>query len=407
MNAVSVATAQDPTTRALEQISDMGRQVEVAIAAVARNSLVDFENSLWHQEMLCETLKRSVLLLRDSVQNDEARARLSDALTALYKLNRTYESLMLQSSHTAAVLHDLCARYSGQCRLRSCVKPARSSVRCNDVGLNGSLSIAENALSAQKGGLATTNNNISNVNTPGYSREVVSLTSQALVDGNTSIGDGVLYDGYSSVRDNILNLAINSKTSDQASLTAQNASLTQVNQAFSGTTTGIGADMNTLFSALSALSTTPTDTSARQSVLNAAIQLANDFHQGAASLSSAANGGNQLVVSTVAQINQLSKQIATLNVQLAQVESSGQDGGGTGRSARRSDDAACGADRSLGCADGVAADADDSVRVAAGGGCDRRIRCRWLWAATVKRMCSMPRATTSRQSSAAERSAVP
>jgi len=113
MNAIAVTPVPDPTLRALEQISDMSRQVEVAIAAVARNSLVDFENSLWHQEMLCETLKRSVVMLRDSVQNDEAKALLSQALTELFKLNRTYESLVLQSSHTAAVLHDLCGRYSG------------------------------------------------------------------------------------------------------------------------------------------------------------------------------------------------------------------------------------------------------------------------------------------------------
>jgi flagellar hook-associated protein 1 FlgK len=155
----------------------------------------------------------------------------------------------------------------------------------------------------------------------------VSLTSQVQISGGASIGDGVFYGGYTSVRDNILGLAINGKTSDQASLTAQNASLTPVNQAFSGTTTGIGADMNALFSALSALSTTPTDASARQSALSDASQLANDFHEGAATLSSAASGANQQVVSTVAQINQLTKQIATLNQQLAQVESSGQDGG--------------------------------------------------------------------------------
>jgi hypothetical protein len=128
MNAASAVSAPDPTSRALEQISDMSRQVEVAIAAVARNSLVDFENSLWHQEMLCETLKRSVVLLRDSVQNDEARARLSEALGALFKLNRTYESLMLQSSHTAAVLHDLCARYSGVVPI-ALVRPT-SSFQC-------------------------------------------------------------------------------------------------------------------------------------------------------------------------------------------------------------------------------------------------------------------------------------
>ena len=44
------------------------------------------------------------------------------------------------------------------------------------IGLNGSLSIAENSLAAQYAGIAVANNNIANANTAGYSRQVVSLT---------------------------------------------------------------------------------------------------------------------------------------------------------------------------------------------------------------------------------------
>jgi flagellar hook-associated protein 1 FlgK len=195
------------------------------------------------------------------------------------------------------------------------------------IGLNGTLSIATEALGAQTAGLEITNNNIANANTPGYMRQVVSLSSAATVQNGASVDDGVSYDGYQSVRDNVLQLAINSATSDQASLTAQNTLLTQINSAFSGTSTGIGASISTLFSDLSSLSTNPADSSARQAVLSDAGELADSFHQGAAALASASSSANQQVTSTVAQINQILGQIATLNGQLASATTGGQDGG--------------------------------------------------------------------------------
>ncbi len=195
------------------------------------------------------------------------------------------------------------------------------------LSLNGALSIASKALQAQYAGLAVTNNNIANVNTPGYSRQILSLSADAMTQNGVSVDMGVEYTGYTSVRDSVLNTAINDKTSSQASLTAQNTLTTQINTAFSSTTSGIGSSLSGLFSSISALSTTPSDGSLRQAVLTAANQLANAFHQGASALSTASSNANQQVTSAVAQVNQLTAQIASLNRQLAAVQS-GTDGGG-------------------------------------------------------------------------------
>jgi flagellar hook-associated protein 1 len=195
------------------------------------------------------------------------------------------------------------------------------------IGLNGALSIATEALGAQTAGLEITNNNIANANTPGYSRQIVSLSSAASIQNGTSVDEGVTYDGFTSVRDEVLNTSINAATSSQSSLTAQNTLLTQLNSAFSGTTSGIGASISTLFSDLSALSTDPSDPSGRQTVLGDANQLVTDFHQGAAALSSAASAANQQVSSTVSEINGLTQQIANLNAQLASTSANEQGGG--------------------------------------------------------------------------------
>ena len=195
------------------------------------------------------------------------------------------------------------------------------------IGLNSSLSIATEALGAQTAALEVASNNIANANTPGYSRQIVSLSSAALVQSGTTVDEGVSYGGFTSVRDAVLSMAINAATSDQGSLTAQNALLTQINSAFSGTTTGIGASLSTLFSDLSALSTNPSDSAARQTVLSDANALAGAFHQGAAALSNASAAANQQVSSAVAQVNELSQQIASLNGQIATAEANGGDGG--------------------------------------------------------------------------------
>jgi len=195
------------------------------------------------------------------------------------------------------------------------------------IGLNGSLSIATEALGAQTAALEVASNNIANANTPGYSRQVVSLSSAALVQNGTTIDEGVSYQGFTSVRDTVLGMAINGATSEQGSLSAQSALLTQINSAFSGTTTGIGASLSTLFSDLSALSTNPSDPSARQTVLNDAKALADAFHQGAAAISAASSAANQQVSSAVAEVNELSQQIAALNGEIATTDANGGDGG--------------------------------------------------------------------------------
>ena len=195
------------------------------------------------------------------------------------------------------------------------------------IGLGSSLSIATEALGAQTAALEVASNNIANANTPGYSRQVVSLSSAALVQNGSSVDEGVSYKGFTSVRDAVLGMAVNAATSQQGSLTAQNALLSQINTAFSGATTGIGASLSTLFSDLSALSTNPTDSSARQTVLSDANALADAFHQGATALSNASSVANQQVSAAVAQVNDLSQQIAILNGQISSAEANGDDGG--------------------------------------------------------------------------------
>lgn len=193
--------------------------------------------------------------------------------------------------------------------------------------LNSIMSIALSGLDADTGALAVTSNNIANSDTPGYTREVVNLTaSQPVAEGNVQMGTGVTLQGFQSVRDEVLQSQINDQTQQANASLAQSNAMQQVQTTFSGTTTGIGADMTAFFNSISQLSTNPADTSLRQAVLGNATSLVDDFHSSSNAISTLQTGLDETVPKSVNEINQLSTQIATLNQQIASLPAS-QDPG--------------------------------------------------------------------------------
>ncbi len=193
------------------------------------------------------------------------------------------------------------------------------------MNLNATLSTAVQALMASTAGIQVTNNNISNANTAGYSRESVVLASAP--PDSSGVGTGVLVEGYQSVRDELLQGQIVQQTQSQGSANAQLSTLQQVQTVFASSTSDIGSQMSTLFSSLSSLSTDPSSTTLRQAVMTAGQNLATSFNRASSSLTSLQTSLNSQVTQDVSQINQLSQQIAALNPQIAQQTASGQDAG--------------------------------------------------------------------------------
>ena len=197
-------------------------------------------------------------------------------------------------------------------------------------GLNTSLSIAVQALQAEQGALSVTTNNIANVNTPGYSRQVAVLNeAPTFQESGVTFGNGVTLQQFQSVRDELLQLRLYEQTQQQGNSQTQFNSLSQIEGIFADPTQGVGGALSAFFNTLSQLSTNPTDANARQAVLTSANNLANSFHQAVSSLNSIGTGLDQSVPQTVDQINRLTSQIATLNGQVAQMQGLGKDPGST------------------------------------------------------------------------------
>jgi flagellar hook-associated protein 1 FlgK len=196
-------------------------------------------------------------------------------------------------------------------------------------GLNTSLLIGVQALDANQGALEATSNNIANVNTPGYTREVAQFTENGENQtGDQVTGGGVALTGLQSIRDELLNIQIQHQTSQQNSANTQSSSLQQVQTLFTTNGDDIASGLTALSSSLAQLSANPSSTAAQQGVLSSGKNLAAAFNTTAQGLATAQSDADQQVPQTITQINMLTQQIAKLNIQLGQVPAA-NDGGTT------------------------------------------------------------------------------
>jgi flagellar hook-associated protein 1 FlgK len=127
-----------------------------------------------------------------------------------------------------------------------------------------------------------------------------------------------------SLRDPILQIQINQSTQLNSSLNASLTQLQQIQTQFASSTSGIGADISNFFNSLQQLSPDPTDLTLRQSVLSAADTLATDFNNAASSLQTQQSNIDLNVVQSVAQVNSLTSQIASVDQQISSLQSANE-----------------------------------------------------------------------------------
>jgi flagellar hook-associated protein 1 FlgK len=127
--------------------------------------------------------------------------------------------------------------------------------------LSSGLNIALQSLLTEQGAIATTSNNIANVNTPGYARQRPDIAETAPVTiGDLTFGTGVQLQQVVSLRDSVLDLRVNHETQQAGQLSAFLGSGQQIQQLFNETAgTGLQAPLTAFFNSLSQLSTNPSD----------------------------------------------------------------------------------------------------------------------------------------------------
>ncbi|SJN13692.1 Flagellar hook-associated protein FlgK [Halomonas citrativorans] len=170
------------------------------------------------------------------------------------------------------------------------------------VGLSG-LNAAQNALN-------TTSNNISNVYTPGYNRELTQL-------GEGNVGGGVKVDAIERQFNTYVANQLNSAKTQSSALETYNNQVSQIDNLLADRAAGLAPLMQGFFSSLEDLASAPSDPAARQGVLGTASTLSAQFRSFDGYLQDMQSNINSQIKDEVTQINNSLEQIAGLNKEIS------------------------------------------------------------------------------------------
>lgn len=188
------------------------------------------------------------------------------------------------------------------------------------------LSIAGRGLSASQVGMTVTTNNMSNIDTAGYSRQVVNQTSvgPAAVYSSSLVGAGADVTSVDRVRSFRLDQKYWQQNSAASSWEAKSTYLEQVESVFGSTDTNdISTVMDEFNAELENLATDPSSETARAVVLEKANALCATLNDAAVQLTRLRSDVNSDVNTTVEQINSYTTQIADLNKQIGVAKAAG------------------------------------------------------------------------------------
>lgn len=142
----------------------------------------------------------------------------------------------------------------------------------------GLIGIGLSGVLGHQAALNTTANNITNANTPGYSRQEVQFeTQEGRRTGAGTIGSGVSVANIRRLADAYLSQQLREDSTLFGEQNAFNAELTRLDNLLGGEDTGLNKALNNFFSAMQNAAEDPTSLPQRQLVLSEAQQLVNRF----------------------------------------------------------------------------------------------------------------------------------
>ena len=187
------------------------------------------------------------------------------------------------------------------------------------------LSIGVTGLRASQASLTTTGHNISNVNTPGYSRQsTMQSTNFPQYSGSGFIGSGTTLTDVRRSYSEFLSLQLRGSTSLSSDVEAYRTQISQLDSLLSATTTSVTGALQNFFSAMQTSAEDPANIPARQLVLSEAQGVANRFNTLYDRLLEQNDFANSQMKSVTDQINQIAGSIATMNSAIVGASATGQ-----------------------------------------------------------------------------------
>jgi len=191
-------------------------------------------------------------------------------------------------------------------------------------GLATALNTAKLTLSANRKGIEVAGNNISNVNTPGYSRQRMLLGDTPSVEyGGVFIGQGVRVEDIRREQNVFIQAQLVSKNADQGFANSQSVPLAEVERIISINESSLTFEIDEFFDSWQELSNNPSGQIERQIVLQNGELLAESFNEVSTQLDNAQENINSILLSKVDGINAKLKEVADLNQRISTIEAMG------------------------------------------------------------------------------------
>lgn len=186
----------------------------------------------------------------------------------------------------------------------------------------GIFGIGISGITAAQLGLLATDHNITNANTPGYTRQgTVQATNNPVYTGAGAIGQGVHVQTMERMYDRFLTAQVNTAQTKVSELDAYYSSIKQIDNLLADPTAGLSPALQDYFSAVQQVAANPSLISARQLVVSSAQTLISRYQSIDGRLDELANQVDGQISDAVAEINSYASQIADLNQRIIVAES--------------------------------------------------------------------------------------
>lgn len=198
-------------------------------------------------------------------------------------------------------------------------------------GIINALNLGKSGLLTGQKALEIAGNNISNVNTPGYSREVPVFTAfPSIMIKGVMVGTGSGVSNISREHDSFLSKQIQDKSASLGAEEGKAEPLVEVENVISISENSLAAHIDNFFGVWQALSGDPGNQVARANVMDSGTQLAASFSSSVDGLQAIQRNLDVTLGAKVGELNAKFKEVAELNKTIAGVEA----GGPTALSAR-------------------------------------------------------------------------
>ena len=193
------------------------------------------------------------------------------------------------------------------------------------LGLYSVLDMAKVALLAQQANMAVVSHNISNVSTPGYSRQRLDIeTSPSLSTDIGQMGTGVRALGVGREYDAFINAQLNIEKQILGNWQAQDYSFLRVEGLFNESSeSGLSGAMNEYWNAWQAVADNPSGSAERVNLISLAETITRDFNSRFNELFTIQSDIDANIKGIVDEINMLVDQIAEVNEKISWIETAG------------------------------------------------------------------------------------